>query len=223
MPNGKSVIISPTGRQGNKMFELASALGIANSTNRTLILDEQFLTLGNIFPRVKQLNFLSSTRIKTLMEENTTLDLVEDGFGIYSESMLRNYSNEFVVLHSSFCSYKYFQSINLFIKELFRIRQDLIHDAQNFLHNVVKLVANTYNSSDIMFVGVHVRRGDFLNKHSQELGRIVATNLYLHRAMEYFSKKYKKVVFIVASDELNWCKNNLPSDIFTIMFSPFRT
>ncbi len=205
------------------MFELASALGIANSTNRTLILEENFLTLSNIFPRVKLLNFLSSTMIKSLIEENTSLDLVEDGFGIYSESMLRNYSNEFVVLHSSFCSYKYFQAINHFIKELFGIRQDLMHHAQNFLHNVVKLINNTHNSADIMFVGVHVRRGDFLNKHSQELGRIVATKLYLRRAMGYFSKKYKKVVFIVASDDMNWCKNNLPIDTFRIMFSPFRT
>ncbi len=37
----------------------------------------------------------------------------------------------------------------------------------------------------------------------------MATELYLQRAMEYFSKKYGSVQFIVVSDDLSWCRKYL--------------
>ncbi len=205
------------------MFELASALGIANSTNRTLILQENFLELADIFPRVKLLHFLSRRGIERLIEGKKTLRLVENGAGIYSESMLRNYSNQVVLLHAYLQSYKYFQAINISVKQLFTIREDLIRDAQNVLHDAVKDPTNTRDMGDVTFVGVHIRRDDYANKNSQKFGRIVATKLYILRAMEYFSKRYAKVVFIVASDDLNWCRENFPDNMFVIVFSPFTS
>ena len=59
------------------------------------------------------------------------------------------------------------------------------------------------------FVGIHVRRGDFLLPDKVQFGYTVASNLYFQRAMEYFSRKYHPIQFIVASNDLQWCRENL--------------
>ena len=60
----------------------------------------------------------------------------------------------------------------------------------------------------VVFVGIHVRRGDFLKPELQDFGYTVATKLYLQRAMEYFTTKYNPIHFIVASDDIQWCREN---------------
>jgi hypothetical protein len=41
----------------------------------------------------------------------------------------------------------------------------------------------------------------------------VASQEYLHNAVTYFRKKYGKVLFIVASNGMEWTKKNMPKDI----------
>lgn len=59
-------------------------------------------------------------------------------------------------------------------------------------------------------VGLHVRRGDFLAHGHQEYGYNVAPREYFTNAIKWFTDRFgKNIVFLVASDDLDWCKQNL--------------
>ena len=74
---------------------------------------------------------------------------------------------------------------------------------------------------DIKFVGVHVRRGQFgigdiedLMKSRSE-GGFYLSRAYFKTAMDYFRTKFsKKVIFIVSSDDQDWCIRNLKVNDF---------
>lgn len=65
-------------------------------------------------------------------------------------------------------------------------------------------------------VSLHVRRGDYINHES--LGGICDLDYY-EKAISYFKHKIVKPVFIVFSNDINWCVNNLPKDTKYIFVS----
>lgn len=59
-------------------------------------------------------------------------------------------------------------------------------------------------------VGLHVRRGDFLDKVNADWGYAVATPQYFTRATSWFVNKYgEDILFLVASDDVAWAKENI--------------
>ena len=61
---------------------------------------------------------------------------------------------------------------------------------------------------DITFVGVHHRRGDHL--FFQQEGDIPTLDVgYFLESMEMYRQKYKRVVFVYVSDDIEWAKNKL--------------
>ena len=74
---------------------------------------------------------------------------------------------------------------------------------------------------DIKFVGIHVRRsqfgeGDFEKyMQSRSEGGFYLSKAYFKTAMDYFRTKFsKKVIFIVSSDDQDWCIRNLKVNNF---------
>ena len=74
---------------------------------------------------------------------------------------------------------------------------------------------------DIKFVGIHVRRsqfgdGDFEKfLQSRSEGGFYLSKAYFKTAMDYFRTKFsKKVIFIVSSDDQDWCIRNLKVNNF---------
>ncbi|XP_015119134.1 galactoside 2-alpha-L-fucosyltransferase 2 isoform X2 [Diachasma alloeum] len=63
-------------------------------------------------------------------------------------------------------------------------------------------VATTFNKSTPTFVGIHVRRTDYVDYLWQKLKVRPAPVRYYLSAMEYFNRKYDNVLFIVASDSI---------------------
>ena len=59
-----------------------------------------------------------------------------------------------------------------------------------------------------MFVGIHQRRGDHL-LYQEEGGIITLDAGYFLEAMEMYREKFKRVVFIYVSDDLQWGKDKL--------------
>ena len=74
---------------------------------------------------------------------------------------------------------------------------------------------------DIKFVGIHVRRsqfgmGDFEKyMQSRSEGGFYLSKAYFKTAMDYFRTKFsKKVIFVVSSDDQDWCIRNLKVNNF---------
>ena len=59
-----------------------------------------------------------------------------------------------------------------------------------------------------MFVGIHQRRGDHL-LYQEEGGIKTLDAGYFLEAMEMYREKFKRVVFIYVSDDLQWGKDKL--------------
>lgn len=74
----------------------------------------------------------------------------------------------------------------------------------------------TIGNSMTACVGVHVRRGDYLNLVSD--GYIVLDNDYYKSAMRLMLQKLNNCKFFVFSDDIQWCKSNLNNPDFEIEF-----
>lgn len=74
---------------------------------------------------------------------------------------------------------------------------------------VLRVAAQQHNVSDPTFVGVHVRRTDYMDYLWRTKKVHPAPIGYYHAAMDHFERKYRNVLFVVASDNILWCKYNL--------------
>ena len=72
------------------------------------------------------------------------------------------------------------------------------------------------NNVETTVVGIHVRRSDMVdNKQHYAYGFRTGDQGFVERAMRFYIKRFKSIVFIVCSDDIPWCKQHiyLPSDI----------
>lgn len=79
-------------------------------------------------------------------------------------------------------------------------------------------IARRFNLSEPVYVGIHVRRTDYVDYLWQKLKVRPAPVRYYLAAMDYFQGKYKNVVFVVASDSIGWCKFNLRTSQHKVSF-----
>ena len=63
----------------------------------------------------------------------------------------------------------------------------------------------------VLFVGLHVRRTDYVQFSKQVLGKRVASKAYFQEAMDYFEEEYPdhSVYFLAVSDDLSWVRKHL--------------
>ncbi|XP_064461831.1 galactoside alpha-(1,2)-fucosyltransferase 1-like [Ornithodoros turicata] len=78
-----------------------------------------------------------------------------------------------------------------------------------------KLKARRHNPT---FVGVHVRRGDYVAKIRKSYMGVLAIPAFLDRAMWYFRVRYQEPVFVVVSDDIEWCIQNINNALGDVYF-----
>ncbi|XP_046381656.2 galactoside alpha-(1,2)-fucosyltransferase 2-like [Haliotis rufescens] len=100
-------------------------------------------------------------------------------------------------------SWKYFGNISETIRQEFKFRDDVIKD----MLKGAPVLANWTRIT----IGVHVRQGDMASQYELSRGYNIADIGFLNRSMSYFRKKYENPLFIVCSDSITWCKDNLKS------------
>lgn len=90
------------------------------------------------------------------------------------------------------------------VRKSFKFKADFRDKAQKVL-----------TSLDIgrnLTIGVHVRRSDMNSKRELSRGYNVATKEYFVKAFKYFRDKFKHLLFLVVSDDLNWCRSSIKGD-----------
>ncbi|XP_057330001.1 galactoside alpha-(1,2)-fucosyltransferase 2-like [Microplitis mediator] len=83
---------------------------------------------------------------------------------------------------------------------------------------LLKNLSVRFNVKEPTYVGIHVRRTDYVDYLWQKLKVKPAPARYYLTAMNYFNNKYKNVIFVVASDSISWCKHHLKSNKYNIDF-----
>ena len=88
----------------------------------------------------------------------------------------------------------------------------------SILISVQTNISNKTAGVDLIFIGVHVRRGDFVGQHRR--GYTTPEAAYYLKAMTLFSSilSDKLPVFIVCSDEIAWAKSKFAGFSFTIRY-----
>jgi galactoside 2-L-fucosyltransferase 1/2 len=97
------------------------------------------------------------------------------------------------------------------VRHIFKFKKHIAEESQRLLQEVSKGVKN------VTYVGVHVRRTDY-KIHLKKLHKasLVKPDYFL-RQMNYFRSNYKAVIFVVVSDEPEWCKRELNGDNVVVM------
>uniref|UniRef100_A0A8C4QGS0 L-Fucosyltransferase n=1 Tax=Eptatretus burgeri TaxID=7764 RepID=A0A8C4QGS0_EPTBU len=75
--------------------------------------------------------------------------------------------------------------------------------------SVAAKIHSQFSGANITFVGMHVRRGDYVHIVPKQWKGVIADALYLAKAMERMRGRYPDSVFVVASDDVTWCRHNI--------------
>ena len=165
---------------GNILFQIATILSLAKDNNSTAS-----------FPRLKEENYSSFN--KNILKKVKT-DIV-DFQRVYREPSL-NYSE--VPFFENTMYYGYFQSEKYFIHN-----RDLIINTFKPQDIINQIISNFPFLIEPGITSLHVRRGDYVK----------LSNIYNLLTIEYFTKSVEILnsdKIIIFSDDINWCKLNLP-------------
>ncbi len=106
------------------------------------------------------------------------------------------------------------------VRKEFQFDTDIQEVAHLFLLETrLKTFPANVSRERIVFVGVHIRRGDMLNLENFKQGYTTATSAYLKNAIALFKAKFEHVVFVVCSDDLEWSETRLGGQAAHMVFS----
>jgi galactoside 2-L-fucosyltransferase 1/2 len=180
------VCLSPHGYVGNSLFQYFSGLGIAKRNEMKLC-----ICPGSI-PTFQMILQLPPPPICPSGLKLT--EVAEKHYAIYE-----NFS---LVQNTKLIGY--FQSFKYFPGEISPtwIRDKLALGAETTARGVFSEVSPKKSST---VVGIHARRGDHITMATPYLR--FPSNVYFNFSMNYFRAKYPDSLFLVASNNIGWCKS----------------
>ncbi|XP_046547676.1 galactoside alpha-(1,2)-fucosyltransferase 2-like isoform X1 [Haliotis rubra] len=206
------------GRLGNFMFAYASVYGMATKVNKSVV--------------TKTNNFLKYFRIKAKVVNDfcvceTAKFVYEDKHCQFSKDLLNLTEKINYRPFRYFQSWMYFRHVADDIRQQFRFKDELREKAVSIIKGSREAFVKQQRGrghDNVTTVGLHVRRGDITNnRHYVEYGYMVAPPQYFSTAMTYYRNKYNTTLFLVCSDDIAWCKENINgSDVMFMEDNPFE-
>jgi len=191
-PQKPIVTVNQLGRLGNQMYEYISVWAVAKKTGHEAYVPSCLIReLGEIFQNltVPPLSYLAYCTI-----EKYPVQVQADIIDYFNGSMLLPFYAQIP---------KYIAPLVREIPQIFQFKKHIVDESQRLLHVASKGVKN------ITYVGVHVRRTDY-NNHLNVLynASMVKPDFFL-RQMNLLRNKYKPIMFVVVSDDPEWCEREL--------------
>ena len=185
--NTGMVTVAMQGGLGNQLFQVAAAYTFAKNHNKTFVLDHSIKMLNVGKPR--------RTYFETIYKfvENTPVSKHNWGIVKGPDYEYKDLTN----LPGNVQLEGYFQSDKYLTQEIVDLFLQHITTVDNTSTSLIAI-----RSSVLPTVSLHIRRTDYV-------GHTLHTNL----GLDYYNQAYEKlgnVNVIVFSDDINWCKTNLP-------------
>ncbi|XP_041348109.1 galactoside alpha-(1,2)-fucosyltransferase 2-like [Gigantopelta aegis] len=188
------VMITYWGRMGNHMFEYGTLVGVAKQNNMTPIIPPDLDLLQHFKLPARRGNKDMLRMYYTYYEEKPAAYFK-------AVSKLKPFD---AFLEGYYQSWKYFSNVrDELIKDHFVFHDSIQKAAAQFISGIRR----ERKKANAALVGLHVRRGDFVRQKLK--GYSVAPVPYFYKAMDYFRRKYKDVLFIIASNDVFWAEDNL--------------
>lgn len=190
------------GRLGNQMCTYATLIGISalNHRQRIVPLSCNVKHLTGIFvgpSRLQSINEIMYTKLNPW--KLVSYLRPEDAAIPRNCNFLEGYKYP--------CSYTFFDHARDEVRRHFQFEEHLVRHAQDVLHK-----ANVQGQNNVTFVGVHVRRGDYMKGWLQVYDGVPVNEAFFREAVRYFRDKYgEKVIFVAISDDRLWCIKHLSS------------
>ncbi|CAG5128255.1 unnamed protein product [Candidula unifasciata] len=185
------------GRLGNQMFKYASILGISRKQGRTM-----FIERGTDLEKTFKINYIYTN------ESIEKWSVIREKDPVAFDKRLMKLPRNDTRIYGFLQSFLYFADVVDEVRTEFTFHDSVANEAATILRDIyIK-----YNVSTT--VGVHVRRGDFLSDYGQYWGYGVPKKSYFTKAFSIFKSKFpeRRIVFLVASDDLPWCSKHLHSN-----------
>jgi len=175
-----------TGWLGNKMFQLASTMGIAHKNG-----------MKPLFPYHEYHSYFKGHYMPCCgVADIETIEYKEKG--IHYEDVVFNTTKSYD-LKGYYQSFRYFDNIKDTVREMFQFKNSIQLCIEKKYSDILDLC--NQNSELVM---VHIRRGDYLKlkQHHTCLGE---TDYYVD-AIDHIKNKVANPVFVIFSDDIPWCK-----------------
>ncbi|XP_060111924.1 galactoside alpha-(1,2)-fucosyltransferase 2 [Heteronotia binoei] len=197
--------VNSIGRLGNQMGEYATLYALAKlNGHQAYILPAMHQYLATIFKIT--LPMISSEMVGKIHWRNYNLHdwMLEE---------YRHIQGKYVKLTGYPCSFTFYHHIRHEILQEFTFHDYIKEDSNKYLLQLRGL------RKSVTYVGVHVRRGDYVNVMPQVWKGVVADKKYLDKAMNYFREKYHDAVFVVVSNGMAWCKEKIDASKGDVYFA----
>ncbi|XP_075695074.1 galactoside alpha-(1,2)-fucosyltransferase 2-like [Rhinoderma darwinii] len=197
--------VNAIGRLGNLMGQYATLYALSKMNgHQAYILPEMHSQLSKIFKiTLPVLHKDVMNRIK--WRHYGLHDWMSDEY--------RQIKGEYVSLGGYPCSFTFYH----------HIKDEILHEFT--FHDFVREESNAYlekvrgDKKNVTFVGIHVRRGDYVYVMPNTWKGVVADKGYLQKAMDYFRQKYENPLFVVTSNGMDWCKENINNSLSDVHFA----
>jgi galactoside 2-L-fucosyltransferase 1/2 len=199
-PQKPIVTVKQTGRLGNQMYEYISVWAMAKKTGREPYVPSCLIReLEKIFHNlpVPPLSHLAYCPLQDYPLA-VTVDKID-------------HSNGSIILPGAIQLPKYVAPLLSEIRQIFKFNEHIIDESQRLLHGASRGMKN------ITYVGVHVRRTDYIGYLKRKFKTSPVNPDYFLRHMNVFRNKYKPIMFVVVSDDPEWCERELRGDDVVVM------
>ena len=219
------VYLKADGRLGNIMSALAAVYAIAQYSERTPVFilkeDVNGVNLRELYPNLKKYVYLQVDYPNRAVVNVSRQRVMGKCLPKWTRTKTGQKPPECLPNKDIIVCCTLYGSVPLWLKykeaflDIFTFNHNIQSKARVTLHQIYLDVLNKSNNSsqhisDFVFVGVHVRRGDYSTaKHFA-----LPSRLYFQNAMQYFIDQNvgKICIFVVASNGIEWCKKNLIFD-----------
>ncbi|KAM9299444.1 galactoside alpha-(1,2)-fucosyltransferase 2-like [Gastrophryne carolinensis] len=187
--------VNAIGRLGNLMGQYATLYALAKMNgHQAYILPGMHEQLSKIF------------KIKLPVLHNEVVGKIKwryYGLHDWMSEEYRHIEGEYVHFTGYPCSFTFYHHIRDEIQREFTFHDHIIEESHKYLAEA------RGHRKEVTFIGVHVRRGDYVHVMPNTWKGVVADKQYLEKAMNYFRNKYENSFFIVTSNGMDWCRENI--------------
>ncbi|XP_069492398.1 galactoside alpha-(1,2)-fucosyltransferase 2-like [Ambystoma mexicanum] len=197
--------VSSSGRLGNQMGQYATLYALAKLNRRPAYIRPQTYDYLSPFFKIS-LPILDANVVEMIKWRTYGLhDWMSDEY--------KNLSGKYVFLAGYPCSWTFYHHLRDEILREFTFNDFIREPANEYLEKL------KHSRKNVTYIGVHVRRGDYLITMPNSWKGTVGDIGYLNKAMGYFRKKYQEPVFVVTSNGMKWCKENIKNSTGDVFFA----
>ncbi|XP_002942536.3 galactoside 2-alpha-L-fucosyltransferase 2 [Xenopus tropicalis] len=194
----------PLGRLGNLMMEYATLYALAKLNGH------QAYLVPKMHEQLSQMFRITLPVLHSEVAQRIKWKIVKIHQWMYPE--YKHIQGDYVKLSGNPCSWTFFHHIQEEILREFTFHDFIAAETNAYLYKVQG------DRKNVTFIGVHVRRGDYV-KLMPGRQAVVGDEAYFKEAMDYFRAKYENPLFIITSNGMDWCKENIDNSTGDVHFT----